>query len=85
MEQHGKGLSNYAIAKMFSMTQQTVSNIVRGLTKMGESPKFVTSETTAVPLASTERGANTLVSDGIDLTDASASILSDLSHIIDGA
>jgi hypothetical protein len=79
MEQHAKGLSSHKIAAMFGMNQKTVSNCICELSKNEDSSNLLTpsNETTAVPLASTERGTDTLDPNGIDL--------SDLSHIIDQA
>ncbi|QWL58773.1 ParB N-terminal domain-containing protein [Aeromonas jandaei] len=58
---HKEGMSGNAIAKLFGMTQQSVSNIIRDLTKNPESGKFVTPEvsTSAVPMASTEDRSET--------------------------
>lgn len=63
LEKHKEGMSGNSIAKLFGMTQQSVSNIIRDITKNGDSPKFVTPEsltsTSAVPMASTEDRSET--------------------------
>ncbi|MFQ1883238.1 helix-turn-helix domain-containing protein [Aeromonas veronii] len=61
LEKHKEGMSDNAIAKLFKMTQSTVTRIRGELMQNPESGKCITPEvsTSTVPMASTEDRSDT--------------------------